>query len=97
MAALRCSSTLTYLEPCCFLRSAQRLRIASAIRFLPSGERRRLRFAGLFARGCRGLMRGLLLSVVPGRVLQVRRSVARELVAGAKSLNQFLVRVDENP
>lgn len=32
-----------YLEPCCFLRSAQRLRIASAIFLRPSADRRRLR------------------------------------------------------
>lgn len=37
------ASWLRYLEPCCFLRSAQRLRMASAIRRRPSGDKRRLR------------------------------------------------------
>ena len=32
----------SYFDPCCFLRSAQRFRMASAMRLRPSGERRRL-------------------------------------------------------
>lgn len=42
--------TSDYFDPCCFLRSAQRLRIASAMRFRPSGDRRRLRVP-VFAAG----------------------------------------------
>ena len=40
----------SYFDPCCFLRSAQRFRMASAMRFRPSGDRRRLRLP-VFAAG----------------------------------------------